>query len=394
MNNYYEFINSVKILSGENALYNLRYELDFYKCKKPLVLSDEGLKKVGTLDEILKVLKLNLIRVNNVYTNIPTDSSTDVINNILSIYKSNGCDSILAIGGGSVIDTAKCVKLAISQNCTDITLLMGNENIKKGSTVPFIVVPTTSGTGSECTSVAVIKNSKTNIKTEIVSSELLPNVCVLDPISTLTLPPKLTVSTAIDALTHAIEAFSCMQKNVISDAFAISAMSLITTNLPIILSKPKNVEARINLANASCLAGIAFSNSMVGLVHAIGHALGSVCHIPHGIAMSILLPKCMDFNKEQNQVYYENCLLYLSAETCITTIPVKRCDACINFIKNFIAKTCEIAGITLKLSDYGVTSDHLNEIADVALADGAILVNNKRIHKENIISILSDLLNN
>lgn len=392
MNKYFEFINTVKILSGENALYNLKYELDFFKSKTPLILSDEGLKKVGTLDNVLKIFKLNFINVKNIYTNIPTDSSTNTINEIISFYKSHKCDSIVAIGGGSVIDTAKCVKLGLSQNCFDINSLMGSEVIKKGNLVPFVVVPTTSGTGSECTSVAVIKNSKNNVKTEIISSELLPNVAILDPISTITLPPKLTVSTALDALSHAIEAYSSMQKNVVSDGFSISAISLIVANLPLILTKPKSIVARVNLANASCLAGIAFSNAMVGVVHAIGHALGTVCHIPHGVAMSILLPACMNFNKVENKLFYENLLIYLSPETYAATLPLKRCDASISFVKNFIEKTCELGNVNIKLADYGVTQDHLNEIADVALSDGAILVNNKRVNKIDVISILTTLL--
>ena len=301
-NNYFEFVNSVKILCGDNAIENIAYELDFFGCENPLLLSDEGLKKIGTVDKVKKLLKN--VGIKNVFTNIPADSSTETIKEIIALYKASKCDGIIAVGGGSVIDTAKGVRMSLAQNKNDIMKLMGNENIKKGRHIPFIVVPTTCGTGSECTAVAVIKNHDNNVKMEFISSELLPDVAVVDVRMTETLPPKLTASTSMDAMVHAIEAYTSLQKNPISDVYALSAIKLISQNLLKVLQNPNELDGRNNLALASTLAGIAFSNAMVGVVHAIGHACGGVSGVPHGNAMAVLLTECMKFNENKVEDRY------------------------------------------------------------------------------------------
>ena len=216
MENYFEFINSVKICAGKNALENIPFELEFLGCSKPLILSDLGVSKAGVLDIVIKILNDNNVNCNNIFKDIPADSDISVINKIASIYKAQNCDGLIACGGGSVIDTAKGVKMVLSQNSEDILALSGNEVIKKGKHIPFIVLPTTCGTGSECTSVAVIKNHETGVKMEFISSELLPDVAFVDVRLTQTLPPKLIASSAMDALCHCIEAYSGIQKNYIS----------------------------------------------------------------------------------------------------------------------------------------------------------------------------------
>ncbi len=387
-NNYFEFVNSVKILSGDNAIDNIAYECDFLGCKNPLLLSDEGLKKIGSVDKFLSILKNNL-KIKNVYTNIPPDSSTFTINEIISFYKQKECDGIIALGGGSVIDTAKGVRMALSQNQTDIMQLMGNEIIKKGVHIPFIVVPTTCGTGSECTAVAVIKNHETHLKMEFISSELLPDVGVIDVRMTETLPPKLTASTAIDALVHAIESYTSLQKNPISDVYALSAIKLIVNNLSVVLKNAKNKEARLNLANASTLAGIAFSNAMVGIVHAVGHSCGGVCGVPHGNAMACLLTACMQFNNDELNDLYGELLLYFGGEEMFAKTPKEyRGSLTIQKVSEFLKTVSVLSGMSLKLSDYGVKEENVSQIASNALNDGAIIVNKKSVTKEDVVDIL------
>ena len=188
---YFEFINSVKICAGENALDNIAYELSFLKCSRPLILSDSGVFNAGVLDKVIDILKKSDIPTDAVFTDIPADSSVLIINYIAKIYSDKSCDGIIACGGGSVIDTAKGVRLVLAQQGEDILALKGNEIIKKGTHSPFIVLPTTCGTGSECTAVAVIKNHETGIKMEYISSELLPDTAIIDVRLTETLPKKL-----------------------------------------------------------------------------------------------------------------------------------------------------------------------------------------------------------
>ena len=391
-NNYFEFVNSVKILAGENAINNIAYECDFFGCKNPLLLSDEGLKKIGSVDKFLKILKKDL-KITHVYTNIPTDSSTQTINEIVVYYKSNKCDGIIALGGGSVIDTAKGVRMALSQNKTDIMSLMGNEIIKKGKHIPFIVVPTTCGTGSECTAVAVIKNHQTHLKMEFISSELLPDVAVIDVRMTQTLPPKLTASTSIDALTHAIEAYTSLQKNVISDTYALTAIKLISQNLLTVLKKPDDKIARTNIALASTLAGIAFSNAMVGVVHAVGHACGGVCNVPHGNAMACLLVPCMEYNHDVVGDLYGDLLMYFGSPEVYAKTPAEyRGKVAIEKVKEFLKEVSALSGLAITLGEYGVLPEHVYNIAQTALNDGAVIVNPKDVSREDVVNILNKSL--
>lgn len=392
MENYFEFINSVKICAGKNALENIPFELEFLGCSKPLILSDLGVSKAGVLDIVIKILNDNNVNCNNIFKDIPADSDISVINKIASIYKAQNCDGLIACGGGSVIDTAKGVKMVLSQNSEDILALSGNEVIKKGKHIPFIVLPTTCGTGSECTSVAVIKNHETGVKMEFISSELLPDVAFVDVRLTQTLPPKLIASSAMDALCHCIEAYSGIQKNYISDAYAQTAIRLIVQNLPIVLTKP-NDTARTELALASTLAGIAFSNSMVGIVHAIGHACGGEVNIPHGNAMAILLPECMKYNLENCRNEYSELLLYLAGPEIYANTPKeKRAELSIEFIETFEKQLHSVCGLPLFLSDYNVTEADLPKIAKKAINDGAIIVNKKDAGEEEIINILKNCL--
>ncbi len=389
---YFEFINSVKICSGENALENIAYELDFLGCTHPLILSDNGVKGAGVLDKVLSILKANDLPTDTVFTDIPADSDVSVINNIVELYRSSKCDGIIACGGGSVIDTAKGVRLVLSQKGKDILNLMGNELIKKGESIPFIVLPTTCGTGSECTAVAVIKNHETGVKMEYISSELLPNTAIIDVRLTETLPKKLIASSAMDALVHSIESYSSAQKNPISDAYALTAMRLIATNLPLTLTSPTK-ESRQNLAFASTLAGIAFSNAMVGVVHAIGHACGGECGVPHGNAMAVLLPECMRFNLDVNENEYAEILLYLAgAEGFANTPKNERAKKCIEWIESFENQISSLSGISLHLKDYRVTENNLENIAKKALNDGAVIANKKTVTHDDVKNILKKCL--
>lgn len=389
---YFEFINQVKICSGDNALCNVVHELKYLGATRPLILSDKGLEKVGTLKNVIKVFNKNGLDTTRVFTDIPTDSSTDTINQIVQVYKDNGADSIVAIGGGSVIDTAKGVKLVLSQEVDDILKLEGNEIMPLGKLVPFIVIPTTCGTGSECTAVAVIKNSQTHVKMEFISPTLLPNVAVLDSSVIETLPPKLLATTSIDALTHAIEGYSCLQRNPISQSFSITAIRLITENLFLAINHPKKVEYKYNLLNASTVAGISFSNSMVGIVHAIGHALGSY-KVPHGNAMAILLPTCLKFNADVMSEEYSQLLLYFKGADYYVSIPEDdRPNAFVTAVKELVDMASNLTGFSLKLTDYGITENDLEDIANTAINDGASAINPKLFTRKNIISILKEVL--
>lgn len=390
---YFEFQNAVKLLCGDLALERIPNELQHLNAKSPLVLSDAVLAKIGTMAMVTDAMVAEGVAPAATFTDIPVDSSLAVVNRIAAFYREQNCDSIVAIGGGSVIDTAKGVRLVLSQDTDDIFSISGLENVTKGRYIPFVVVPTTAGTGSECTGVAVIKNDANGVKMEFLSPFVEPDVAVIDPRMTEGLPPKATASTGMDALCHAVEACTCLQANPMSSAYGTAAIRLIMQNLETATKEGKNREARYNMALASTMAGIAFSNSMVGAVHAIGHALGGVCHVPHAVAMTILLPHVMRYNLSHSAGDYAALLPWLvGMDAAMATPADKRAEAAIEAIVTLGRKLNTACGLPLTLSEAGVSKDAFAKVAEFAVNDGALIVNPRAASEEQVMEILNAAL--
>lgn len=387
---YFEFQNAVKLLCGELALERISIELEHLGASCPLVLSDAVLCKIGTLEQVTEAMQSEGITAGATFTDIPVDSSLAVVNKIAAYYREQGCDSIVAVGGGSVIDTAKGVRLVLSQDTDDILAISGVENLTRGKHIPFVVVPTTAGTGSECTGVAVIRNDANGVKMEFLSPFVEPDVAVIDPRMTLGLPPKATASTGMDALVHAIEACTCQQANPLSTAYGTAAIRMIAEHVEEATRNGSNKKARFAMALASTMAGIAFSNSMVGAVHAIGHALGGVCHVPHAVAMTILLPHVMRYNLSHCADAYAALLPWLAGmDTALKTPAEQRAEAAIAFIEALGKRLNTVCGLPLTLSDAGVQKDAFAKVAEFAVNDGALIVNPRAASEEQVIEILN-----
>ena len=387
---YYEFVNPGKILSGKYALENISTEFRLLGSSRVMVLSDKVLEKLGQVQILSDALISGGAKVVEVYTDIPADSSIEVVNKIAELYRKANADSIVALGGGSVIDTAKGLRMLISQGGTDILKFVGAEVLPYAKHVPFAAVPTTSGTGSEATAVAVIKDNERKVKMEFISQFLLPDLAVIDERFTTSMPAKVTAMTGLDALTHAIESYSCLQKNPVSQCYARSAIELIKDNLITCIESPSDRKARLAMANGSLLAGSAFSNSMVGIVHAIGHSLGGVCSLPHGLAMAILLPHCMRFNLDKCRDDYTEILkMFVTPEEYVAVPVAERAENCIEVVTSFAHSAAEKAGLSLKLRDNKINRDDFNEVAQRAINDGALIVNPKAAGLEDVLAILN-----
>ncbi len=387
---YFEFQNAVKLLCGNLAIERIPNELQHLNAARPLVLSDAVLAKIGTMAQVTSAMEAEGVPAAAVFTDIPVDSSLAVVNRIAAFYREQGCDSLVAIGGGSVIDTAKGVRLVLSQHTDDIFSISGLENVERGTHIPFVVVPTTAGTGSECTGVAVIKNDENGVKMEFLSPFVEPDVAVIDPRMTEGLPAKATASTGMDALCHAVEACTCLQANPLSTAYGTAAIKLIAENLETATTHGKNREARFNMAVASTMAGIAFSNSMVGAVHAIGHALGGVCHVPHAVAMTILLPHVMRYNLSRSAGAYAALLPWLvGADAAMATPADKRAEAAIAAIEDLGRRLNAACGLPLSLSAAGVSKDDFPKVAEFAVNDGALIVNPRAATEQQVLEILN-----
>ena len=387
---YFEFQNAVKLLCGELSLERIAIELELMGASKPLVLSDAVLAKIGTLETVVKAMAAEGVQPAATFTDIPVDSSLAVVDKIAAFYREQGCDSIVAVGGGSVIDTAKGVRLVLSQNKEDILSLSGLDNLVRGKHVPFIVVPTTAGTGSECTGVAVIRNDANGVKMEFLSPYVEPDAAVIDPRMTAGLPPKATATTGMDALVHAIEACTCQQANPLSTAYGTAAIRAIAENVEEATRNGSNKKARFAMALASTMAGISFSNSMVGAVHAIGHALGGVCHVPHAVAMTILLPHVMRYNLSHCGAAYAELLPWLvGVDAAMSTPADKRAEAAIDAVVALGRSLNEICGIPLTLKDADVSTEAFAKVAEVAVNDGALIVNPRAADESQVIEILN-----
>ncbi len=385
MKKYFEFYNPVKIIAGFKALPNLSFELSLMESKKPLIITDKGVKKAGLLEKVLmSFADTSLTPI--IIDDTPSDSSVKVVNEIGKLYKRENCDSIVAVGGGSVIDTAKGVNIVVSLNIESLKEVEGAEIINK-KLRPLIVIPTTSGTGSEVTYVAVISDPENNVKLAFTSYYILPDVAIIDPEMTLTLPPELTATTSMDALTHAIEAYTSLQKNPISDSYSITSIKLINEYLIKTIKNGKSKDNRFNLALASLLAGISFSNSMVGIIHSISHALGGISHLPHGLANTIILPYGMEFNFDKCLNLYSELSLFFNVFAPEKT----REENAKAFISKifYLQKTLgELTGIPIKLSEAGVKKEDFDKIAEKAILDGSSVFNCKEFDREDVKVIL------
>lgn len=370
----FRFYNPVKIISGEKALDSLGHELGQLGANRPLILTDQGVSKAGLTRLVKAALDEAEIAATVLYDRVAPDSSPVIVDEAANVFRNNDCDAIVSLGGGSVIDTGKAVNLVVSEGVDSLVKLVGVK-LRKAMR-PFIVIPTTAGTGSEVTYAAMIRDDQQNQKLLFASYQLFPKTAILDPRMTVSLPPLVTAATAVDALTHAIEACICKPKNPFSDAHAMMAVELIAKHLPGVLADTNDLQGRFYLANAACLAGAAFSNSGVGVIHALGHALGGVCHVPHGVAMNIFLTHGIAYNLSAVREEVGRLLLALAGpEFYVQTPQDERPAKTIAEIVKLQDLLYEMTRLPRTLKEAGVNRKALEEIAQKAIKDPALVFN-------------------
>ncbi len=380
---YYEFFCPVKVISGENAIFNLPNELDRLKANRPLIITDRGIEESKLLEKFVKAAFMEASKPYPVvFGDIPVESSTEAVDKALKFFRENRCDSIVAVGGGSVLDSAKAVNMLIAEGEEKLLKLTG-VNIMKNRGVPFVAVPTTSGTGSEVTSVAVIFDEASGSKLAFASPYLMPDVAIIDPQMSMTMPGKLTAASGIDALSHAIESFISIQSNPISRAIAFEAVKTIYHNLEKAIKNPGNLQIRLSLANASLMAGMAFSNAMVGIIHSMAHAAGSVLHIPHGVAVSLFLIPGLKENIETSYHEFSHLLNAIAGYERYGGTETERAWGFIYLMENFVNRIRKISGIPSSLTETGYNaSEHQEAIISLAMGDGSSIFNRVELNPE------------
>ena len=386
---YFEFYCPVKMVAGFRALEHIPFELESRGVARPLIVSDKGVSGAGLVDTVVAAMTSDGGAVGPVFDDVPPDSSLEAVMAGAAMYLDSGCDAIIAIGGGSVMDTAKALNIIATEGGGDLRRYAGYNNLKH-PLKPFVAIPTTAGTGSEVTAISVIKDRAQGVKTFYCSPFLLPDVAVLDPRTTLKLPPMITAATAMDALTHAVEAYTCLARNPLSDAYAEAAVRRISRWLVAVLERPDESDGRLALAEAAAMAGIAFSNSPVGLVHALAHTIGALYGVHHGVANSIFLPHALEFNMPSSREEIGALLLYLAGPDVYAATPAaRRAEETVDRIAALKDRAHELCGLPRTLAETGqVPREDLPRIAAAALDDGTVVMNPIDVTCEGALAVL------
>ncbi len=338
---------------------------------RPLIVTDSGIKQLGMLAHLEAALASADVPF-SCFTRVVADPPEAIILAALEQANAEAVDGVIGFGGGSSMDTAKLVAL-MARSGETLQEIYGVEQAK-GQRLPLVLIPTTAGTGSEVTAVAIVTTGATT-KMGVVAPQLYPDVAVLDANLTLGLPPAITAMTGVDAMVHAIEAYtSLIKKNPYSDMLAREALKLIAANIETATHTGTNVEARQAMLLGACLAGQAFANAPVAAVHALAYPLGGHYHIPHGLSNSLVLPAVLEFNASHAQALYAELAEIVIPAESIAAAEDRRCEQFIAYFKTLI----DNLKLPATLAEAKVPSADLPMLAADAMQQQRLLINNPR----------------
>ena len=380
---FFEFYNPTKVVYGVGIASDFQAELDALGVDKYFIVSDKVISDQGLVKKVVDGLTSAGITLTGEFLDVPPNSAIETVNACAVQAKSSGAQGLIAIGGGSAIDTAKAANILISEGGDLVEDYSGIHTLTRPLN-PLVVIPTTAGTGSEVTMVSVIYDEKNKEKLAFSDKFLLPSLAVLDPEMTTSMPPGLTASTAMDALTHAIEAYVGTGCSPVSDIFAAGAVELIFKNILQATEKGEDLEARGSLLVAANFAGTAFSHSMVGCVHGMAHATGALYHVPHGIANAILLTHGMEYNFDEIKEKLTKLPPFMGVE--ISGLSVEdSAGKTIEAVRSLTVKLNAMGALPLRLRDVGVPEEGLPELAEYAVNDGTSWFNPREVVAEKIL---------
>jgi aldehyde dehydrogenase (NAD+) len=361
------------VIAGHGALASISKSVVDLGCHRALIITDPGVNKAGLAQLVKDALGDFCV---GIYDNITAEPDLETIDAATAAAREHEADCVVSVGGGSVIDTGKgvCVALKNGGKANDyLSFLVLTE-----PQTPHIAIPTTAGTGSEVTNIAVLTSSTAARKLYIVDTRIMPNVAILDPRFTISMPKDLTASTAMDAMTHAVEAMMSTMANRICDGMALQAIRLISENLPQVIADGKNENARLTMQLAATMAGWSFTIVQVALAHAMAHTIGVMYHIPHGVACGILLPKVMRYNVD----YVADKLAQVAQALGVATAGMTEHNAALA-AADAVEDLLKRVGHPMRLRDIGVPEEGLPLCAFHAIADTAALFNGRPVTDPN-----------
>ena len=366
----FEFNTVRQIINGCGSALQLASQCRRLACERPMLVTDPGLMAIGLVQPVIAALEDEGITP-VIFDQVREDPPEATVLSAADLGRSQGVDGVIAVGGGSSMDVAKVVAVLLGGQQA-LSQLYGVGNVT-GSRLPLILVPTTAGTGSEVTPVAVITTGETT-KAGVSSPVLLPDTAVLDADLTLGLPPAVTAMTGVDAMVHAIEAYTSRhQKNPLSDNLARQALALLAGNIRTAVRDGGNRVARENMLLGACLAGQAFANAPVAAVHALAYPLGGHYHLPHGLTNSLVLPSVLEFNAPAaSELYAELAEIVVGAP--LSGGVEARSAALVAALRQLI----DDVELPATLRAAGVDAGSLEMLAEDAMLQQRLLVNNPR----------------
>lgn len=368
------FRTTGRIVMGAGSLDTIGDEVKALGGTRILVVTDPGLASTGIVDRLEKRLSdggLNSAR----YDRVEPDPRLEIVDEATAMAKSEGVDVIIGIGGGSPLDIAKTTAI-LTTNGGSLKDFVGIDQVPKPG-LDTILIPTTAGTGSEVTPIAILTDEQEKLKKGIVSPFLFPKTAILDPELTLGLPPAITASTGMDALIHAIEAYTSKNATPMTDLFALRAMELLFDNIRTVYANGENLDARTAMLEGSTLAGMAFANAGVTAVHAFAYPIGAEFHIPHGVANSIMLAPVMEFNMLGNLQKFAD-IADVCGEATGGMPPRRAAQLAVDAIR-LLSKDLDVP---MSLGAYGIKEAHIPDLAAGVMKVTRLLANNPRVLKQ------------
>lgn len=360
-----------------------RYAKNF-GARKVLVVSDPGVRAAGWTGEVIDGLEEDRVPY-ALFEGVSPNPRDEEVQEGTEVYRSEGCDAIVAVGGGSPMDCAKGIGI-VSSNRKPILAFEGVDRVPVPMP-PLICVPTTGGSSADVSQFAIFRDTRERVKIAVVSKAVVPDVALIDPETLVTLSPYLTACTGIDALVHAVEAYVSTAHSPVTDLHALEAIRLISSHLPEALSRPEDVELRGRVMLGSLEAGLAFSNASLGAVHALSHSVGGFLDLPHGECNAILLDSVVAFNFDVARDRYRRIAVSLGLDLRGMNDRAVR-----SAILGEIARLKRSVGILDRLGEKGVGATDLPELAKKALRDPCIVTNPRRPNARDIEVVYEEAL--
>lgn len=368
--NSFQFQTTPSILSEAGSTARIGEIVASLGCTSVAFVTDKFILELGLADKALEGLKSSGIRC-HIIDDVVADPPESMILAAVDVARSAKVDGVVSVGGGSSMDTAKLIAIlcGTDQPIDD----MYGVGLVTGGRLPLVLAPTTAGTGSEVTPISIVTTGA-NEKKGVVSQQLLPDWAVLDAELTIGLPAAVTAATGIDAMVHAIEAYTSKhKKNAVSDCLAKEALRLLGANITAVCEEGTNLEARSNMLLGSMLAGMAFANAPVAAVHALAYPLGGHFHVPHGLSNALVLPYVLEYNVPEAAILYGELAPIIFPDLDGKSVE----QACQGMIEGFVSMGPAL-GMQGKLSEVGVNHNHLPMLAEDAMKQTRLLVNNPR----------------